>query len=48
MWSGLSEKGAARIQLNNEEVLNVGGGLAADRSTYEIYDKNDVLMDSGK
>ncbi len=48
MWAELSAVGVARIHLHNEEVVSVEGDMAADRSTYEMFNKNDEMIDAGK
>lgn len=47
-WKGLSELGVSRIDLENLETIDMGETLAADRSTYVMYNTKGVKIDHGK
>ncbi len=47
-WQSLQKAGIARIKIDNCEVLEMGPGLAADRSTYTLHDHQGVTIDNGK
>lgn len=48
-WMALSEQqGVARIDLENLETMDMGDTLAADRSSYIMYNEAGVKVDHGK
>ena len=47
-WQGLASMGVSRIDIDNVETLDMGDTLAADRSTYIMYNLEGKKIDHGK